>query len=85
MMFRLAALGAAAATVAVTAFAGVDAVISDEPEVIRIEVAPQELADCQRTLREVGAMPVVSDNGSPVVFAGADALPTVVCAISIDA
>ncbi len=85
MMFRLAALSAAAATVAVTAFAGVDALTSSEPEVIRIEVAPGELAECQRTLREVGAMPAVSDNGSPILFDDTDDLPRVVCEKSIDA
>lgn len=84
-MFRLALLSAAAATVAVTAFAGVDAFITGKPDVIRIEVAPEELAACERTLREVGVMPGVTDNGSPIVFDNTDDLPTVVCAIPIGA
>ncbi|MDO6585407.1 hypothetical protein Q4543_07740 [Salipiger sp. 1_MG-2023] len=85
MMFRLAALSVAAAMIAVTGFAATDAMITETPEVIRIEVAPDQLADCERALREVGAMPGVADDGSPLLFEGSAGLPTVVCAISIDA
>lgn len=85
MMFRLAALSVAAAMIAVTGFAATDAMITAPPEIIRIEVAPDQLADCERTLREVGAMPAVADDGSPLLFDGGTGMPSVVCAISIDA
>lgn len=84
-MYRLAALTTATVMIAVTGFAASDVLMPGAPEVIRIEVAPEDLADCRQTLQEVGAMPGVADDGTPLVFDDTDELPSVVCTLAIDA
>ena len=75
------------AIIASVAAAGVFAATDGEwdqsaPTVLEIEVAAADLADCQRTLREVGAQPVVTDGGFSSFFANTSDLPTVVCVTS---
>lgn len=81
-MTRLFILTAAATCVSVAAFAATEALLTDEPEVIEIRVSADELADCRETLREVGQMPAVADNGSPILFDDSTDLPQVACVVS---
>ncbi|WP_417720878.1 hypothetical protein [Salipiger sp.] len=81
-MIRLAIVSAAAVCTAAAAFAATE-LLGDEPEVIEIRVAPSELADCRDTLRQVGQMPVVTDEGTPMLFGANDDLPGVVCVADI--
>ncbi|MBN9889234.1 hypothetical protein [Salipiger abyssi] len=78
-MTRLIVLTAAAICVSVAAYAASEALTSDEQEVILIKVAPEELAECEATLREVGQMPAVTDSGSPMLIDRTDDLPSVAC------
>ncbi|APZ53558.1 hypothetical protein [Salipiger abyssi] len=78
-MTRLIVLTAAATCVSVAAYAATEALMTNEPEVIVIEVAPEELADCEETLRQVGQMPAVTDSGSPMLIDRASDLPSVAC------
>ncbi|ANT59632.1 hypothetical protein AYJ57_04180 [Salipiger sp. CCB-MM3] len=78
-MTRLAVLTAAAICSAVAAYAANEALSSDGPTVIEIEVAPNELAACKAQLKQVGSMPAVADDGTPLLFGGNDDLPQVRC------
>lgn len=82
-MIRLTVLTAAAACTAVAAFAATGVLTSSEPEAIEIPVAPEKLAECRQTLREVGGMPAVTDAGTPILFDDTEDLPGVVCVAAI--
>lgn len=78
-MTRLVVLTAVATCVSVAAFAATEALMTDAPEVIVIEVAPEELAECEATLHQVEQMPAVTDSGSPMLIDRAAGLPSVTC------
>ncbi|MCR8546788.1 hypothetical protein M4578_03030 [Salipiger sp. P9] len=78
-MTRLIALAAAATCISVAAFAATEALMAEEPCVIEIEVAPQDLARCRETLRQVGQRPAVTDSGSPILLDRTSGLPGVIC------
>ena len=78
-MKRLALLTAAATCTAVAAYAATEALNPGAATVIEIEVAPHELAQCRETLQQVGSMPAVSDDGTPLLFQSSEDLPQVLC------
>ena len=51
-------------------------------EVIKIEVSPDELAECRQSLREIGQMPAVTDSGSPILFDDTNDMPGVACVVT---
>ncbi|WP_425071995.1 hypothetical protein [Sagittula sp. S175] len=84
-MTKLPALAIALAATATAAFAATEIIVPEQPEVIEIEVAPQDLARCQETLAQVAAMPIVSDSGYELPASAASGLPTVACVVKLDA
>ncbi|GAA4218240.1 hypothetical protein J4E08_14485 [Sagittula sp. NFXS13] len=83
-MTKLSALAILMAATATAAFAATDMMAPSQPEVIEIEVAPHELAQCRETLAQVASMPVVSDEGYALPVSASEGLPTVAC-VSRDA
>ena len=81
-MTRLIVLTVVATCASVAAFAATEAMMSEEAEVIKIEVSPDELADCRKSLREIGQMPAVTDSGSPILFDDTTDMPSVACVVT---
>ncbi|MHA7870440.1 MAG: hypothetical protein ACX93U_23455 [Salipiger thiooxidans] len=81
-MTRLIVLTVFATCASVAAFAATEAMMSEEAEVIKIEVSPDELADCRQSLREIGQMPAVTDSGSPILFDDTTDMPSVACVVT---
>lgn len=74
-VFALATIFAAAGVIAATG----DDSLGASGFVVEIKVAADRLAECRQTLHDVAGMPVVNDEGSPVLFHDAPDLPQVVC------
>ena len=81
-MTRLIAWTITAAFASVAAFAASDAMTTDAPEVIEIEVSADELASCQKGLREAAEIPAVTDAGTPIFFDRTEDMPRVACVVT---
>lgn len=77
IVVALAAIFAAAGVIASTE----DDIFGGNDFVMEIEVEADRLAECRRTLHDVAGMPVVNDEGSPLLFHNASDLPRVVCVV----
>ncbi|CUH77848.1 hypothetical protein [Tropicibacter naphthalenivorans] len=63
------------------ALAATDMLVPEEPTVIEIEVDAVDLERCRETLAQVAMTPAVADNGSRLLFAADESLPTVTCVV----
>lgn len=77
IVFALVATFTAAGVIAATD----DDIFGGKDVVMEIEVSADRLAKCRQTLSDVAGMPVVNDEGSPVLFHDAVDLPRVVCVV----
>lgn len=81
-MTKLPALAIALVATATAALAASEMLEPEQADIIRIEVAPEDLTRCQETLAQVAMMPVTTDSGRPLAEVSSD-LPTVAC-VAVD-